>query len=99
MTLLSRRRAADRGVGVRHVGDGHEHGVQVGLDLLDLRFQAGDLLAQLAPSAISASSCRVLLLGNQLGDLVLPLLQCLRLLNVACLRSSSSCDDAVDVGL
>ena len=98
MTLLSAGVAADRGVRMRHVRNGGQHQAQVFLDLLDLRFQAGDLLAQ--TSAFRDELLLlvlVLFLRDQLGDFVLALLQDLRFLKQI-LALIVEHDDAIHVG-
>ena len=73
---------------MRHVGDGRQDRVQVALDLLELLLQPGDLFAQtLALGDQLLLLGGVLLLGDELGDLVLALLNHLRLLDrAACVR-------------
>ena len=64
---------------MRHVGDGQQGGVQFSCDLFLLLFQDAGLFAQrLALGDQLLLAGRVLLLGDELGDLVLPLLNALR---------------------
>ena len=67
---------------MRHVGDSHEHGAQVCLDLFALRLQLGDLRPQLAAFLNKGLFFRgVLLLTSDLGNFVGPLLKRLRFLD------------------
>ena len=97
--LVVRGGGADRGVGMRHVGDGEQDGMQVFRSLLDLLLETADLFAQrLALGNQLLLLGRVFLLGDELGQFVLPLLDLLLLLEQS-LAVVVQRDDTVHVGL